>query len=174
MNKQRNHKLWYLECFTNQLQHIRMYSLIPLFIHLIKWYYQTWWLQNDLKKNVCIISNSYINLRMTMIINSWQPTSWIRYYIKHVSCKPNIASKEPMRKLIMRMHLSTKLYQLTIWIEVKQNTTKKQLELVVKVVIISLPNLVLIMNYQTYLINIFFSIAFIKICFSFLIILMFL
>ena len=45
-----------------------------------------------------------------------------------------ISSREPMRKLMNQMYLSIKLFQLTMLIQVNQNTTKKQLELPVKAV----------------------------------------
>ena len=39
-----------------------------------------------------------------------------------------------MRKLMKRMHLSTKLYQLSIRIEVKHKSEKAQLKLIIKIV----------------------------------------
>ena len=45
-----------------------------------------------------------------------------------------MSCEELMRKLMEQMHLNTKLYQLHMRIEVKQNVKKTQLELLIKVV----------------------------------------
>ena len=86
-------------------------------------------------KDECIYHKQLISrLENDLIINNWQQTSWIEYYIKQVSYQPNISSEEPMKNIMDWMLLSTKLYQLNMWIEVNQNTTKNQLEVLVKAV----------------------------------------